>query len=674
MKFKNLWNALLVSPAVFGAMLLTDAGAFATETPAVMEVKENAIEDAIAPTLPIKEDQEESQALHQKNEELGSNSVAVAAAPIPNSEMKLEGTSAVERETPASEAIAPNQSTVADLAQIPATTPTSVTADAEVLEQIDVYTNPEGADSSLDSSLEQVTNVSQLQDVEPTDWAYEALRSLVERYGCIAGYPDGTFRGNRALSRYEFAAGLNACLQQIEKLIAASSADFVTKADLATLQRLIDEFGAELATLRTRVDNLEGRTAFLESHQFSTTTKLQGEAIFALAGIFKGEDATGDEIDDVAIFGHRTRLNFETSFTGKDVLRTRLQSEGLGSLTERTLTPEGNLFFSGDTDSNVFVDAFLYAFPIGERTEVVVAANAGAADDFTDTVNFLDGDGTTGALSTFGTRPPIYYLAEGAGVGLRQQLGDRFELSLGYLAGDAANPEDDGGLFNGPYGALAQLLIKPSDRLKLGLTYIHSYNNNDTGTGSNLANFQGGLARFFDTDIDGSSVGGGLTNLGFSTNLPLVSNSYGVELSWQLSDRFVVGGWVGYTNTRNLSTLGGLIERGKVDIWNWAVTLAFPDLGKQGNLAGIVVGMEPKVTNSTIDINPGAVAALTAAGIPTPPVGDNDDTSLHIEAFYQYQLTDNIAITPGVIWLTAPDHNNRNDDIVIGTIRTTFTF
>ncbi|MEW5860480.1 MAG: iron uptake porin, partial [Cyanobacteriota bacterium] len=531
-----------------------------------------------------------------------------------------------------------------------------------------------GADSSLDSSLEQVTNVSQLQDVEPTDWAYEALRSLVERYGCIAGYPDGTFRGNRALSRYEFAAGLNACLQQIEKLIAASSADFVTKEDLATLQRLIDEFGAELATLRTRVDNLEGRTAFLESHQFSTTTKLQGEAIFALAGIFNGEDATGDDIDNVTIFGHRTRLNFETSFTGKDVLRTRLQAEGLGSLTERTLTPEGNLFFSGDTDSNVFVDTFVYAFPLGERTEVVVAANGGAADDFTDTVNFLDGDGTTGALSTFGTRPPIYYLAEGAGVGLRQQLGDRFELSLGYLAGDAANPEEEGGLFSGPYGALAQLLIKPSDRLKLGLTYIHSYNNNDTGTGSNLANFQGGLARFFDTDINGTSVGGGLTNLGFSTNLPLVSNSYGVELSWQLSDRFVLGGWVGYTNTRNLSTLGGLIDRGKVDIWNWAVTLAFPDLGKQGNLGGIVVGMEPKVTNSTIDINPGAIGALTAAGIPIPPVGDDNDTSLHIEAFYQYQLTDNIAITPGVIWLTAPDHNNRNDDIVIGTIRTTFTF
>ena len=65
-------------------------------------------------------------------------------------------------------------------------------------------------------SMDQVTSVSQLRDVSPTDWAYEALRSLVERYGCIVGYPDRTYRGNRALSRYEFAAGLNACMQQME--------------------------------------------------------------------------------------------------------------------------------------------------------------------------------------------------------------------------------------------------------------------------------------------------------------------------------------------------------------------------------------------------------------------------------------------------------------------------
>jgi len=69
------------------------------------------------------------------------------------------------------------------------------------------------------TALEQVTSVSQLSDVRPTDWAFQALQSLVERYGCIAGYPDRTFRGNQALTRYEFAAGVNACLDRISELI-----------------------------------------------------------------------------------------------------------------------------------------------------------------------------------------------------------------------------------------------------------------------------------------------------------------------------------------------------------------------------------------------------------------------------------------------------------------------
>ena len=74
-------------------------------------------------------------------------------------------------------------------------------------------------------------------------------------------------------------------------------------------------------------------------------------------------------------------------------------------------------------------------------------------------------------------------------------------------------------------------------------------------------------------------------------------------------------------------------------------------------MAGIIVGMEPWVTDSSIDA-----------------LGDDEDTSLHIEAFFEYRVNDNIAITPGVVWITAPDNNSNNDDLVIGAIRTTFSF
>ncbi|HBL11845.1 MAG TPA: porin, partial [Cyanobacteria bacterium UBA11162] len=461
-----------------------------------------------------------------------------------------------------------------------------------------------------------------------------------------------------AMTRYEFAAGLNACLNQIERLIGTNTGG-VNEGDLATLRRLIDEFQAELTTLGARVDNLEGRVGFLEDHQFSTTTKLNGTVIFALAGVATGENAFGEDIDNVTAFGDRVRLNLDTSFTGQDLLRTRLQALNLDSFSgSSTFTPEGDLRFADgtfgtDSGNDVEIDALLYQFPIGEKTTVVIEANAGAPDDFTNTVNpYIDGDGDSGAISNFGTRNPIYGLVGGTGIGIRHQFSDAFELSLGYLAGDGANPGDDGGLFNGPYGAIAQLTIQPFDQLTLGLTYIHSYNS-DLTAGSNRANFSSALA-------DNPA----LVDLASIIMPPTISsNSYGLQASLQVSPKFVLGGWAGYTTTRILSPIFlGEFGRGDLNIWNWAVTLAFPDLGKEGSVAGIIVGMEPKVTRVKGD------------DFLEDFIGEDPDTSLHIEAFYQYQLTDNIAITPGLIWLTAPDHNNDNEDIVIGAIRTTFSF
>jgi hypothetical protein len=183
---------------------------------------------------------------------------------------------------------------------------------------------PAAAETAL---MGQVTSVSQLSDVQPTDWAFQALQSLVERYGCIAGYPDGTYRGNRALTRYEFAAGLNACLDRVNELISTATSDLVRREDLATLQRLQEEFAAELATLRGRVDSLEAATAELEANQFSTTTKLNGEAIVAAVGATGGAP---DDDDPNIILVDRVRLNLTTSFTGKDLLITGLQAYNLG--------------------------------------------------------------------------------------------------------------------------------------------------------------------------------------------------------------------------------------------------------------------------------------------------------------------------------------------------------
>ncbi|HEY9893907.1 MAG TPA: iron uptake porin, partial [Candidatus Sericytochromatia bacterium] len=164
-------------------------------------------------------------------------------------EEEVPGTSAVVSQQPAivpSPDASPALSTAPILAQA---LPSEQTVLPEAVEQSNDVVSLDAVTQPTDG-MEQVTSVSQLTDVKPTDWAFQSLQSLVERYGCIVGYPDQTFRGNRALTRYEFAAGLNACLDRINELIAAGTGDLVKKEDLLAVQKLQEEFAAELATLR----------------------------------------------------------------------------------------------------------------------------------------------------------------------------------------------------------------------------------------------------------------------------------------------------------------------------------------------------------------------------------------------------------------------------------------
>ncbi|NET10591.1 MAG: iron uptake porin [Symploca sp. SIO2B6] len=284
---------------------------------------------------------------------------------------------------------------------------------------------------SSNSSMSQVTSVSQLSDVQPTDWAFQALQSLVERYGCIAGYPDGTYRGNRALTRYEFAAGLNACLDRVNELLAAGLADKVSRDDLAVLERLQEEFAAELATLRGRVDALEARVAEVEANQFSTTTKLQGEVAFTVANAF------GEDVDSEVTFTDRVRLQLLTSFTGRDRLITRLTAGNVGnSFVDEIGTNEGRLAYDGQTDNDITLDRLHYVFPVFDDLEATVMASLGGHHFYAETFNpgLEAGGGANGALSRFGERNPIYRLGLGGrGVGFNYTPNDTFEVSAGYI-------------------------------------------------------------------------------------------------------------------------------------------------------------------------------------------------------------------------------------------------
>ena len=646
------WKILKLSPVLLGSFLLFAGNAYAREGNSE-QTGANLTEVPVASSTQLPQTQVIPSSASQAT--LSPENVVEASSQLP--ENTITQTS-VSQLTP-SEPTANLNRAESRLAQQVPTTGKTTAESSEVLEQVEQYQQDNGGTSA--DSLDQVTNVTQLSDVRPTDWAYEALRSLVERYGCIAGYPDGTFRGNRAMTRYEFAAGLNACLQQVERIIQSGGEGFASKKDLETLQRLVDEFRTELTALGGRVDKLEGRTAFLEDHQFSTTTKLRGEVIFNIADLF-GEQAAlsparkptllnpqADYRDDETVFQDRVRLNFETSFTGKDLLRTRLQAANItefgplrndpaGNPLGTNITREGRFGFQADNGNSVLLERLFYRFPVSNLAQVTLFAR-GQTEDIVDPLNpGLESSGA-GALSRFGRYSPIYRMGGQAGAGAAVSFGGKspIRVDLGYLAENGNVPDEKFGLFDGNFLALGQVTFQPTQKFRVAGTYVHLYDR------SNLRHGEGSIA---------SQI---------QTGRPLVGNSYGLEATFAFTPQLVLSGWGNYTAAR-------AIGLGDADIWSYGGTLSINDFGSKGSSLGFVVGMEPKLTGTSSLAFANQITGLQAGS------RRDRDTSLHLEGFYKFKLSNNILITPGVIWLTAPGHDSRNDDILIGTIRTTFSF
>ena len=528
----------------------------------------------------------------------------------------------------------------------------TITAEKEAvnqtLEQINNYQDLKQGDRS------QVTNVNQLRDVSPTDWAYEALRSLVDRYGCISGFPNQTYRGDQPLTRYEFAAGLNSCLNQIERLIASGAGGSdVAPEDLETIRRITQEFEAELATLGGRVDEIESRTAVLEDSQFSTTTKLNGEAIFAITDAF-GDFADNDDnddnedLEDQTAFSSRVRLNFDTSFFGEDRLRTRLEAGNVtGYDDDITGTDSTRLGFDTNTDDfNVEIDDLHYRFPLNDRVRVWVGPKGLDLDDIFAVTNPMLESSGTGALSRFSRRNPVLFRGtEGAGAGVNVDIiEDKLTINGLYLAEDADDPAQGEGLFNGSFSAGGQIEFKPFEAVELSASYVRNYQTSDG-----------------DINQSGSTVSGNATSPfdnGVFPGLDTTANKIGAGVNVNIGERFVLAGFGGYADVEGIADG----ENPDGEIWTWGANASILDLGKEGSVLSVAGGMLPKFVS---DIE------QTEANF---RVEEDPDTSYLVEALYKFPLNDNILITPGAYAVFNPNHVEENDTIYVGVIRTTFSF
>ena len=513
----------------------------------------------------------------------------------------------------------------------------SVTGDStsDLLQQIEEY-NPVDLSQGSDEPLEQVNFVNQLRDVRPTDWAFTALQNLAQRHGCLLAYPDGTYRGDRAMTRYEFAAGLDACLEQIQQQLANLDTG-VSAADLETLRRLQEEFAGELTILRRRVDAIEVRTAELEANQFSTTTKLNAEVLFAVIDGFGDQDEAVSNIsggEDVETsFGYRVRMNFDTSFTGKDRLRTRLQARNVARLDRVTGTSMTRLGFDGENGTNIGLDRVDYRFPLSDTVRMNISARGFLTERFAPVLNPLLQSSGGGTVSRFGRYNPAVHRTPSGGAGIAFEIkpSQQLRVDLGYLSADNGSPIPKKGLFNGAYSAFGQLTVSPTENLDVAFSYVNSYAPGD------------------DVNVSGST-GSGNARQPFGS-VATSANHFGLQTSLNLNP-VTISAWGGYISAQ---AKDGASEGDKADIWNWLVSLGVEDLGVEGDRLGFMFGMPPKLT----DIDNGT---------------SDSSTSLHFEALYRYPLSNNINITPGVIVITNPNHDDNNDTIWVGTVRTQFNF
>jgi BMFP domain-containing protein YqiC len=559
----------------------------------------------------------------------------VAPATIPQEQtVPTTASQLPEQMSPAAnpDALAPTDPTVATWKTIPAT-PTAI---AQTIPD----TTLEEETSSTDTSMQQVTSVTQLADVQPTDWAFQALQLLVERYGCIAGYPDRTYRGNRAMTRYEFAAGLNACLDQVNKLIATATADLVKREDLETLQRLQTEFSVELASLRGRVDALEAKTAELEATRFSTTTKLTGQVVWAVsAGGFSGDrivNPIGREIANEnpnTTSLHRASLDLNTSFTGSDLLKIRLNtgSSGptnnpagdnpagfleptFGSVLEFTLAGRENRFsiarlhynFTPLTDVTVLVGTVIASFDFVDRNRYA---------------NLSFRDFSTQALVNNYILLPVP-VGTGALIDWHPGKGP-FKLRALYLAADAANPNPENQRFIGPLSPFTRLLYPSGggSRGLFGAPYQGTVELEYSPSKAFAVRLQYSGGKVFEERFD----------------------VFGLNFEWELSPQIGVFGRYGYGSYDDTAF-------GDINPNYWMAGIAFPDLFVPRALAGIAAG-QPFINSA---------------------VGNATQTNL--EAFYNLPITNNIRITPLVQVILNPANQNSNGTIVTGTLRTVLSF
>jgi hypothetical protein len=478
---------------------------------------------------------------------------------------------------------------------------------------------------------------------------------------------------------------------------------------------------------------LEARVGELEATQFSTTTKLKGVATFVIGansfggdakqGVadftystsayktgkglegFKGNETnlrdffsngtiTENQLDagfrsgkngtkraraaaavsGATSFNYDLKLFLDTSFTGKDLLRTVLRSGNFGDSAFGGGGYVGldalEVAFQEDSGANsVGVDRLFYQFPVGSSFTATVGGRVRQDDMLavwpsaypTDTV--LD-------FFTYAGSPATYNLGLGAGAGLSWESND-FSVSANYLStnGSFSNPGNASeGIFddkcgNGTGGiatdcavsvGTVQIAYAPEN---WGLAAAYNYSSkNATTTGQ----------------LNGTPLSSAFTNNGNNSSVGLSAWWSPEEAGWFPS---ISAGW-GYNSITNGEDT--FVFR-SATTQSWYVGLQWADAFLKGNTLGMAVGQPSFVTDVSYRNDFDQSSNFVADG------------NYAWEWWYQFQVTDNISVTPAIYYLSRPygdltngqtggfggDRTNNRDNQFNnfgGLLKTTFKF
>lgn len=480
-------------------------------------------------------------------------------------------------------------------------------------------------------------------DLRPGDWSYQALADLSRREGCpgaagLMGPTDTGTRsaggaaaqqGGRVVSRFEAAALLRSCLAQISD-----------RSDVT--ERLLREFGPELALLKGQSDGLEARIGELEAMGFSASTTLSGQLFtFIGANYFSGgaisrgsntfrhrstepgsKEIILEPLPNGTTMNYDLELNFNTSFSGKDNLFLKLRTGDFGdsvfggnpqSLALATLDVAFETDCGGgDCGHVVVVDRLYYSFPVGSGFTLTLAAKAYQSDLFAMNPSLYPADSILNAFTANGAQL-AYNNNIGSGGALWWSHGG-FKVSAIYLAGNGA--------FGDPRaGGLGTAAAAATGSLQVG-----------------YAADQWGVAAIYSRLQSGAQQVPAITpfaNGAVQENPRSLSQGLGIGGYWQPAEScwwpsVSVGLGLNQTNYQTTQPAGSLR-----DSRSWQMGLQWNDVLWPGNTLGVAVAQPVMATSLTGHQQP-------------------HDAGFVWEGWYRFQISDSISITPALIYLSRP--------------------